>query len=112
MALLFVRIIIQIAYISLSAKVDDISLKEFAENRNTKEEVLYASRGDILDKNGDVLATTVNSYKVIAYLEPKRTTDPNDPQHVVDKEMTAEKLAELLGADYDYILKQLKRRIK
>lgn len=109
MALLFVRIIIQIAYISLSPKVDGISLKEFAENRNTKEEVLYASRGDILDKNGDVLATTVNSYKVIAYLEPKRTTDPKDPQHVVDKKMTAEKLSELLGADYDYILKQLNK---
>ena len=109
MALLFVRIIIQIAYISLSPKVDGITLKEFANNRNTKEETLYASRGDILDVNGDVLATTVNSYTIIAYLEPSRTTDKNDPQHVIDKETTAEKLSELLNADYDYILERLNK---
>lgn len=110
MALFFVRIIIQIAYISLSPKVDGISLKEFANNRNTKEETLYASRGDILDKNGDVLATTVNSYTIIAYLEPSRTTDKNDPKHVIDKEMTAEKLSEFLGADYEYILSRLNKK--
>ena len=109
MALIFVRIIIQIAFISLSTKVDGINLKEFAENRNTKETTLYASRGDILDKNGDVLATTVNSYTIIAYLSQNRTTDASDPQHVVDKEGTAAVLSELLGADYDYILKQLNK---
>lgn len=69
-ALVFVAIIAKLCYISLSNEIDGINLKEFAQNRNTKEEILYASRGDILDKNGDVLATTVNSYTLIAYLDP------------------------------------------
>jgi penicillin-binding protein 2B len=107
MALLFVFIIIKLCYVGLSSEVDGINLKEFASNRNTKEETLYASRGDILDKNGDVLATTVNSYTVIAYLSDSRTTNPNKPEHVVDKEYTAKCLSELLGADYDYILDRL-----
>ena len=107
MALLFIFIIIKLCYVGLSSKVDGINLKEFASNRNTKEETLYASRGDILDKNGDVLATTVNSYTVIAYLSDSRTTNPNKPEHVVDKEYTAKCLSELLGADYDYILDRL-----
>lgn len=107
MALLFIRIIIQICYIGLSPKVDGINLKEFANNRNTKEETLYASRGDILDKNGDVLATTVNSYTIIAYLSDTRTKNPKRPMHVVDKENTAKVLSELLNADYDYILNRL-----
>lgn len=108
-ALIFVAIIAKLCYISLSNEIDGINLKEFAENRNTKEEILYASRGDILDKNGDVLATTVNSYTLIAYLDPKRTTDPLEPEHVVDKEKTAKALAEILGADYNYILSQLNK---
>ncbi len=107
MALLFIFIIIKLCYVGLSSEVDGINLKEFASNRNTKEETLYASRGDILDKNGDVLATTVNSYTVIAYLSDSRTTNPNKPEHVVDKEYTAKCLSELLGADYDYILDRL-----
>ena len=109
MALLFIFIIIKLCYVGLSSEVDGINLKEFASNRNTKEETLYASRGDILDKNGDVLATTVNSYTVIAYLSDSRTTNPNKPEHVVDKEYTAKCLSELLGADYDYILDRLNK---
>lgn len=108
-ALLFVIIIVQLGMISLRTNVDGINLSEFADNRNTKKDVLYASRGDILDVNGDVLATTVNSYTVIAYLSPKRTTDKNEPHHVVDKETTAAKLSEILGADYDYVYRQLNK---
>ena len=54
------------------------------------------------------MAQDVSSYTVIAYLDSKRTTDEKNPQHVVDKEGTAKALAEVLNADYDYILARLK----
>ena len=108
-AFLFVVIIIRLSYVTLSPNIDGINLHEFAENRNTKVDTIYARRGNIYDKDGNTLASTVNSYTIIAYLEEKRTTDLSNPQHVVDKENTAKVLNEILGIEYEYALKQLNK---
>ena len=81
--------IIKLAYVALSPIVDGTNLSEFVSQRNTKKETLYASRGDIYDINGEILAKNVNSYTLVAYLSESRTTDPDNPKHVVDKEGTA-----------------------
>ena len=107
--LLFCAIIIKVIMISTKKKVDGIDIKTFADNRNTQEDVLYAKRGTIYDKNGEILAQSVNSYTLIAYLSEKRTENPDKPKHVVDKEHTAEVLAEHLGTDKESILKQLNK---
>ena len=110
--LLFFLIVVKLSIVSLSEKVDDINLRDFANNRNTKTDVIYAKRGNIFDKDGNVLASTVNSYKLIAYLSEKRTTNPKKPQHVVDKEKTAKALAEVLkdkGMTYEYALERLNK---
>jgi len=106
---LFIVIIARLSYVSLSSTIDGINLHDFAENRNTKSDLIYAKRGTIYDKDGNTLAATANSYKIIAYLDEKRTTNINDPKHVVDKEGTAKILNELLGIDYEIALKQLKK---
>lgn len=108
-AFFFVVIIIRLSYVSLSPTIDGINLHEFAENRNTKEDIIYAKRGNIYDMEGNTLASTVNSYKIIAYLDEKRTTDKKKPEHVVDKENTAKILNEILGIDYEDALKQLNK---
>lgn len=110
--LLFCMIILKVSYISLSKKVDGVDIKKFADNRNTQEDVLYAKRGTIYDKNGEVLAQTVNSYTLIAYLDPKRSENEKKPQHVVDKEYTAQVLSEHLNTDKEQILKQLNKENK
>ncbi len=84
-----------------------MNLTEFADSRNTTKETLYASRGNIYDINGEVLAKNVNSYTLVAYLSESRTTDPDNPQHVVDKEGTAKALSEVLDMDYEYALSRL-----
>ena len=104
---LFGAIIAKLCYVSLSNNVDGIDLRKFADSRNTVKKTLYAKRGSILDVNGNDLATTVNSYTLIAYLEKSRTTDPDDPQHVIDKKMTAKKLAEVLDAPENKIFEYL-----
>ncbi len=104
---LFGAIIAKLCYVSLSDNVDGINLRKFADSRNTVKKTLYAKRGSILDVNGNDLASTVNSYKLIAYLEKSRTTDPDNPEHVVDKRMTARKLAEVLDAPEDKMYEYL-----
>ncbi len=109
-AFFFVAIILKLSYVSLSPKVDDIDLKEFANNRNTKTDIIYASRGNIYDNKGNTLASTMNSYTIIAYLDEKRTTSMKNPQHVVDKEGTAKVLNEVLGIEYEYALERLRKQ--
>lgn len=104
---LFVLIILKLSYVVLSPKVDGINLKEFASNRNTEKEVITAERGTIYDSLGNTLALDVNSYTVIAYLSDSRTTDISNPKHVVDKEMTAEKLSPLINMTKERILELL-----
>jgi len=106
-AFLFIVIVIRLSYVSLSNTIDGINLSDFAENRNTKSDIIYAKRGNIYDIKGNTLASTVNSYTLVAYLEENRTTNPNNPQHVVDKERTAKVLNEILGIDYDWAIERL-----
>ena len=109
--LLFIFICYRAVYVAMSNKVDGINLTAFANGRNTAKETLYATRGTIYDVNGEILAQSVNSYTVIAYLSEKRTTDKNNPQHVVDKDKTAEALAPLLNMSKEQILELLNKDV-
>lgn len=103
----FLAIVIKLSLVSLQQKTDGIDLTAFVENRNTETEVLKANRGSIKSADGEVLAQTINSYTLIAYLSESRTKDPDNPQHVVDKEATAKALAPILGTAEEYILSRL-----
>lgn len=103
----FIAAIIKLVYVAVSPNVDGINLTIFANKRNTVKKTLYASRGNIYDCNGENIAQNVNSYTLIAYLSESRTTNPDKPNHVVDKEKTAKALSEVLDMEYDYVLKRL-----
>ena len=103
----FFSIVIKLSFVSLAPTTDGIDLKAFVENRNTEKEILKAKRGTIYSTDGSIMAQSVNSYTLIAYLEETRTKDPENPQHVVDKEGTAKALAPIIGASEEYILNQL-----
>ena len=108
-AFLFVAAIGKLSYVVLSDEVDGINLQAMSASITTVERTLLANRGEIFDVNGEKLATTVNSYNVIAYLDPSRTTDPENPRHVVDKEATAKALAPLLEMSEERILELLNK---
>lgn len=95
---------IQLSYLSLSPNIYGINMDEFALNRNTISGILPASRGTIYDASGTILAQNVSSYTVIAYLDESRTGTSKTPLHVIDKETTAKKLAEVLEKDEDDLL--------
>ena len=106
---LFACMIGRVIQLGISSKIDGINLKELASKRTTATEILSAKRGSIYTSDGDVLAQNVSSYKIIAYLDAKRTTDKNNPQHVVDKEKTAKALAPILGMSEEDVLKYLSK---
>ena len=107
--LLFCLMIGRVIQLGLSTEIDDTNLKELASNRTTRTDTISAMRGSIYSSNGDVLAQNVASYKLIAYLDAKRTTDKKKPQHVVDKEDTATKLAPIIGMTKEEVLKYLSK---
>ena len=107
--LLFCLMIARVIQLGMSKKIDGIDLKSLASNRTTRTDVEEAKRGTIYSKNGDILAQNVSSYKLIAYLDSKRTTNPKRPQHVVNKEETAEKLSPILGMEKEEILVYLNK---
>src|SRR5574344_46426 len=98
--------IIFITYLSIALfpTVSGQNLKTFAQNRHTYSTILTAKRGTIYDSEGNTLALNVSSYTVIAYLDSSRTTNMKNPQHVIDKEGTAKKLASLLNMTEEKIL--------
>ena len=106
---LFACMIGRVIQLGLSSEVDGVNLKELASKRTTATETLSAERGSIYTSDGDPLAQNVASYKLIAYLDSKRTTDEDNPQHVVDKEKTAKDLAPILGMTEEEVMTYLSK---
>ena len=109
--LVFIVILyIQLCYLSLFKNVYGINMQAFAKNRNTYKTTIKALRGNIYASDGTVLAQTVTSYTVIAYLSEERTGNSKTPLHVVDKEKTARTLAPVLDMTEERILSLLSRK--
>ena len=60
---------------------------------------ITAERGEILDRNGKVLATNITTTTIYVV-----------PNQIKDKEEVAQKLSQVLNKDYDKILKHLTKR--
>ena len=110
---LFLLILImgRVVYLSISPKVDGINIKTMAQNRNTKKETISAKRGTVYDSLGDVLAQNVSSYTVIAYLDESRSKNQDTPQHVINKEETANKLSDVLNMSVEDLLALLNKDV-
>ena len=95
-------------YLALSPTINGRNMKVFAANRNTVSKVLTAKRGTIYDMSGNVLAQTVTSYTLIAYLDESRSTE-TQINHVKDIDATAKALAPVLGTDEQTLKDILKK---
>lgn len=109
---LFLLMFLRVFYIQVVGKVDGHDLVSEAKNRHDIETVQKAKRGEILDRNGSVIATNVVSYNVTAVLTPKASKGMPDGQyrHVHDKEKTAKVLARYLDLKETEILNILMRK--
>ncbi len=72
---------------------DVFGYQDYATSRRTAEETIFAKRGTIYDRNGNILAMSVEAATVCC-----------DPRQVENPQATAEELAKLLGGNKeDYI---------
>lgn len=95
---LFLLLIVRLCYLCLyDYKVGDSTITAFIKNRNTKEEVIMPKRGTIYDINGNILASDVVSYTLIAYLSDTRVSTDGTKDYVEDIDTTSSALSGVLG---------------
>ena len=111
--LLFLLFIGRLTYITLkNYKVGSKTIDDFIAARNIKEETIMPERGNIYDRNGNVLAEDVSSYTIIAYLDKKRGKDKEGHyRYVKEKEEAASKLAPLIHMEKEKILELLNKEL-
>ncbi|MGN7941239.1 penicillin-binding protein [Virgibacillus sp. 6R] len=109
-ALLFLSIFIRFFYIQATGTVHGEVLAARAEMLYESKRPIEAKRGTIYDANGEVIAEDKASYKLVAILDDELTTDPDNPQHVVDIQETAQKLAPLIGMEESEVVKILSKK--
>lgn len=88
-----------ILYTGVTGKhfISQSNIQAFADSRDTKTVVSSASRGEIYSSDGEVIATTVTRYKLVAILSASSTYADGSPNYVVDVNETAKQLSTILG---------------
>ncbi len=100
---LFLILLGRITYIQATGVVNGHELEVEAAAKYQRQSTLTADRGKILDRNGVVIAEDTISYRVVAVIDPKATTNNKNPRHVVDPLVTAKALAEVIPVSEDRI---------
>lgn len=97
--LLFFVLLFRYYSIQITGEVGGQPLAAKAQQKYNRQGVLQAARGEILDRNGEVIAEDTAAYTLIAILDKKMTTNPKKPQHVKNPHKTAKELAKFLKMD-------------
>ncbi|WP_339178398.1 penicillin-binding protein [Oceanobacillus sp. FSL W7-1293] len=101
--LVFVALFLVLAgrfmYIQATGEVSGVALDEWAENQRTTSYKMNAERGQIMDKNGMVLAYDRPAYRMYAILDEGYSENSPEALHVSDTEETAEELASILDEE-------------
>ncbi|PKR86962.1 penicillin-binding protein [Heyndrickxia camelliae] len=108
--LLFFIIVVRFITIQVTGQADGVVLAAQAAKQYLRTNILEAKRGTIYDDKGEVIAENVASYTLAAVLDKKMTTDPENPHHVVNPQMTAEKLSRYINMPEEDIYKILTKK--
>ena len=82
-------------------------LSVYADNQNIVTETEQALRGEIRDRNGNIIAQDNKTYNIVCILDSSRPSVGDDVAYVKDKEHTAEVLSSILKMDKQKILDYL-----
>ncbi|MBQ6334338.1 MAG: penicillin-binding protein [Erysipelotrichaceae bacterium] len=75
------------------------SLDNYVQSVSNVEEKIFASRGNIYDNAGAIVAQDVKTYDIICYLDTDRLSSSNEVAYVDDPLFTARALAPILGME-------------
>lgn len=99
----------RIAFIMVKGEVNGEDLSQNINNLYTRSSILEANRGTIYDVGGESVAMDATSYSLVAVLTDE-WSNSEDPQHVVDKEKTAETLEKYISMSKEEILAKLNQK--
>lgn len=110
--LLFFVLLFRYFSIQITGEAGGQALAAKAQQKYSRNGVLQASRGTIFDRNGLAIAEDTAAYTLVAILDKKMTTKPNEPRHVTDPRKTANELAKFIDMDESEIYKVLTKKGK
>lgn len=109
---LFFLLLGRFVFIQVTGVAEGQVLAAKAEAKYNREQVLQASRGNIIDRNGEILVQDTLSYKMIAVISPKATENIKVPRHVIDTKETAQVLSEYIDMTEEEIIALLEKNIE
>ncbi|AMB99658.1 penicillin-binding protein [Aerococcus urinaehominis] len=93
--------------IMLAGRAFGVNLRERTQVMYGQENLVVAPRGTIYDVGGNPIALDADAYTMYAVLTPKWTDAEAEPEHVENKEATAQALAKHIDMSAEDILKTL-----
>lgn len=105
---LFFVLFIRLFYIQLTGEANGQALKALAESKYARQSVLSANRGEIVDRNGDMIASDTLSYRLVAVLD-EELSDRKVTRHVDDPQKAAAFLSDYIDVDELDLVKRLTR---
>ena len=93
---IFILIMIKVFYIQV---IDYKKLNSYAKDLWSRNLPLEANRGNIFDSNGKLLAGNITTTSLVLI-----------PNQIVDKELTAKKLSEILNVNYDQMYSHVSKK--
>ncbi len=91
-----VLLIIRVFYIQIFSKY----LRELAYEQQTRDRLIKAVRGDIVDRNGEILATTETAYSISVI-----------NAQITDIEKVSTELSRILDIDYEYVKEKSSEKV-
>lgn len=108
--LLFFLMFFRIFYIQVTGQVEGQQLAAKAAARYEKKKTITADRGNILDRNGKIIAEDAVTYRLAATVNPDASKGSKKPIHVVDPRRTAAVLAKYIQMDEEEIYERLLKK--
>ena len=96
--------LVTIAKVHIRSKT---SLENYVQSVSNVQERIFASRGNIYDSNGSIVAQDVKTYDIICYLDPERLSSSDEVAFVDNPSFTASALAPILDMDANDIYEML-----
>ncbi|WP_396954651.1 penicillin-binding transpeptidase domain-containing protein [Neobacillus sp. YIM B06451] len=109
-SLLFFAILYRFFAIGITGEAAGQPLAAKAEQKHMRHGIIEAERGTIKDRTGEIIAEDTASYSLIAILDEKMTTNPDNPKHVFDPEKTAATLSKYIELSESEILRILSKK--
>ena len=101
MSLITVFVVVNVFFVTIG-KVhirSKTSLIDYIQSVSNVEEKIFASRGNIYDNAGSIVAQDVKTYDIICYLDKDRLSSADEVAYVDNPSFAAQSLAPILDMD-------------